>query len=157
MIKVKDIMTRGVITISKDASIIEAAKKIVPKSVSGLVVVENGSPVGIISESGIIKGILNKKMKVKDAMDNEYTVISPSTRFSYISDTLRKKKIKRFPVVEDGKLTGLVTETDVIEATRGFTRMHQIMQEIILIIFGLATAFFLFYFSPLGASIFGRV
>ena len=57
--------------------------------------------------------------------------------------------------MENDKLVGLITETDIIETTRDFTRLDQIIQEVILTIFGLATAFFLFYFSPLGASIFG--
>ena len=62
---------------------------------------------------------------------------------------LRERKIKIFPVIENGSLAGLVAETDIIQATRDFTRFHQISQEIILSVFGLATAFFLFYFSPI--------
>lgn len=155
MIKVKSIMTEEVITVSQGSSITDAAKLIVSKSVSSLVVAENNKPVAIISEGDIIKGVVAGKTKVKDIMSREFTVISPSTRFSDIIKTLKEKKIKRFPVVENEKLVGLVTETDIIEATRDFTRFHQIVQEVILTIFGLATAFFLFFFSPLRASIFG--
>ena len=88
-------------------------------------------------------------------MDKGFMAISPLTKFSDISKALKEGKIKRFPVVQNEQLIGLITETDIIEATRDFTRFHQIVQEVILTIFGLATAFFLFYFSPLGASIFG--
>ena len=62
--------------------------------------------------------------------------------------------IKRFPVIENEKVLGIITETDIVDATRDFTRFHQIMQEAILAVFGLVTAFFLFFFSPLGQSIF---
>ena len=154
MIKVQNMMTENVITISKDSSIIEAANLITSKSVSGLVVVENDKPIGVISESDIIKGVINKKVKVKDVMDKDFIAISPTTKFFEVSKYLREKKIKRFPVVENEKLIGLITETDIVEATRDFTRFHQIVQEVILAIFGLATAFFLFYFSPIGKSIF---
>ena len=156
MIKIRSIMTKDVITTSSNSSIIEAAKLMTAKSVSSLVVVEKGMPVAIVSEKDIINGIIFKKEKVKDVMDKELTIISPVTKFSEISKSLREKKIKRFPIVEKNKLIGLITETDIVEATRDFTRFHQIVQEIILTIFGLATAFFLFYFSPLGASIFSR-
>ena|SRR3989338_281707 len=154
MIKIKDIMTKEVVTIAKSAGIIEASKIMSSKSVSSLVVIDKGKPVAVVSENDIIAGISSKKNKVKDIIKKDFIVISPLTRFSEIEKAARNREIKRFPVVEDGKLVGLITETDIIQATRDFTRVHQIVQEIILAIFGLATAFFLFYFSPLGASIF---
>ncbi len=155
MIKVRNIMSRNVITVAPSSSIKDAAVLMATKSVSGLVVVEKNTPVAVISENDIIKGIVSKKIKVRDVMSSEFNVISPLTRFSEITKTLRERKIKKFPVIEDDKLIGLVTETDIVEATRDFTRFHEIVQEAILAIFGLATAFFLFYFSPLRASIFG--
>lgn len=155
MIKVKSIMTREVVTISPGSTVLEAAKLLASKSVSSLVVAEKDSPMAIVSERDVIHGIMSKKSKVKDIMSKDFIIISPLTKFSDIDKSLQEKKIRRFPVVENGKLVGLITETDVIQATRDFTRFHQIMQEVILGIFGLATAFFLFYFSPLGAVIFG--
>ena len=155
MIKVKNIMTKEVITIQSGASIADAANLMTSKSVSSLVVVEKNKPVAIMSENDVIKGILSKKTRVKDVMSKNFIIISPLTKFSEISRHLREKQTKKFPVMENGKLNGLVTETDIVEATRDFTRFHQIVQEVILGIFGLATAFFLFYFSPLGASFFG--
>ena len=149
-----DIMTKDVVTIAPSSSIIEASTVMASKSVSSLVAVEKSSPVAVVSENDIIAGISSKKNKVRDIMKKDFMVISPLTRFSEIEKLARNKKIKRFPVVENEKLVGLVTETDIIGATRDFTRFNQIIQEIILAVFGLATAFFLFYFSPLGASIF---
>ena len=154
MIKIRSIMTKDVVTISQNSSIMEAAKLMESKSVSSLVVVDKSKPIAIISENDIIKGVVSRKGRVKDVMSKDFTVISPLTKFSEISKTVREEKIKRFPVVENEKLIGLITETDIIETTRDFTRFHQIVQEVILAIFGLATAFFLFYFSPIGASIF---
>ncbi len=155
MIKAESIMTRGVITITQGSTITEASKLIASKSVSSLVVTDDSRPIAIVSENDIISGIVSKKSKVKDVMSTEFKIISPSTKFSEITKILKEEDIKRFPVVENDKLVGLITETDIIEATRDFTRFHQIVQEVILGIFGLATAFFLFYFSPLGASVFG--
>ena len=155
MIKVKNIMTKEVVVISQNSSITDAAKLIASKSVSSLVVVDQGKPIAIITENGIIRAILSKKPKVKDVMTKDFKIISPMTRFSEVSNDIKGGKIKRFPVMENEKLAGLVTETDIIEATRDFTRFHQIMQEVILGIFGLTTAFFLFYFSPLRITLFG--
>lgn len=155
MIRAKNMMTRGVITISTNSSVSEAAKFSTSKSVSSLVVTEKDNPIAVLSERDIIKATLTRKTKVRDVMDKNFIVISPDTKFYDISRYLREKNIKRFPVVEDGKLIGLITETDIVEATRDFTRFHEITQDIILTIFGFATSFFLFYFSPLRVMVFG--
>ena len=155
MIKVGSIMTKNVVTTSQNSTIIEAAKLLASKSVSSLVIVEKNKPIAIISENDVIRGLVSGKKKVKDAMSRNFAIIFPAAKFSDLTKSLRGKNIKRFPVMENEKLVGLITETDIIQATRDFTRFHQIVQEVILGIFGLATAFFLFYFSPLGAMIFG--
>ena len=155
MVKIKNIMTRDVITVSGESSIKDAANLMASKSVSGLVVVDKNKTIGVISENDIINGVVSKKKNIRDVISREFITISPSARFNEVVRHLKEKKIKKFPVVENGKLIGLITETDIIEATRDFTRIHQIVQEVILAIFGLATAFFLFYLSPLRASIFG--
>ena len=156
MIKAADIMTSEVIVISPKSTIKEAAKIMASKNVSSLVVVEGNKPVAVVSQDDIIEGLVNKKVKVKDFMTDNFMTVAPSEKFSKISRHLRQDKIKRFPVVENENLVGLITETDILEATRDFTVKHEMVQNIILIGFGLATAFFLFYFSSLGSSIFKR-
>lgn len=156
MIKVSNIMTKDVITIAPGSTLKAAANLMASKSVSSLVVVQGNKPLAVVSENDIISGVYSKKTSVRDVMSKEFMLISPATKFSDISKSLREGKLKRFPVVENEKLIGIITETDIVEATRDFTRFHQIVQEIILAVFGLATAFFLFYFSPIGASIFRR-
>ena len=155
MIRIRSIMTKDVVTISPSSGIMEAARLMASRSVSSLVVAEKDKPTAIISESDVIRGILSKKTRVRDVMSRDFSIVSPLTKFSEITRQLKEKKVKRFPVVDNDKLIGLITETDITQATRDFTRFHQIVQEVILAIFGLATAFFLFYFSPLGASFFG--
>ena len=157
MIKAKTIMTENVITINESATITEAAKLMVNKHVKSLLVTKNNKPIAIVTENSLIKGALNKspnKVKIKDVMSKEFLIVNTNTSYSYIIKKLRQEKIYRFPVVENDKLIGIITETDIVDATRDFTRFHQIMQEIILVVFGLVTAFFLFFFSPLGQSVF---
>jgi CBS domain-containing protein len=155
MIRAKNMMTSEVITVSPNSSILEAARLLNSKSVSSLVVIDKGKAVSVISEKDIILAAVSKKKKVGEVMNKNFLIIPPETSFDDISDKLREKKIQRFPVVDNGKIVGIITESDFVEATRDFTRMHRIVQDIILAIFGLATAFFLFYFSPIWPLIFG--
>lgn len=153
-------MTENVITIDENSKISEASKLMVSKNISSLLVTKNKKPIAIITENDIIKNIILKnkrldKVKVKDIMNKKFRIITPNTKYSNVVKDLRENNIKRFPVVDaNNNLIGLVTESDIVQATRDFTRMHQIVQEVILAIFGLVTAFFLFFFSPIGTSIF---
>ncbi|MEK6948650.1 MAG: CBS domain-containing protein [Nanoarchaeota archaeon] len=155
MISAKTVMTENVITIHENAPLEEAAKIMLDKHVKSLLVTEDNMPIAIVTERDIIKGSLKKngKTKVKSIMNKNFLMVSPEARYSFIVKKLREEGIKKFPVVENNKLIGIITETDILEVTRDFTRFHQIMQELILAVFGLVTAFFLFFFSPLGQSI----
>lgn len=155
MVKIRSVMSKEIFAVAPGSSTVEAASLISSKSVSMLVVKEKNKPIAVISERDVITGILNKKTKVSEIMSKDFEVISPNTKFHELSSAVRSGKYKRFLVVENDNLIGVITETDIIEATRDFTRIDQIVQEVILAVFGLATAFFFFYFSPLRISIFG--
>jgi len=155
MIRASNMMTKEVITVTPNSSIKEAVDLALSKSVSSLVVLDNGKPIAVVSERDIIEGSLLKKTKVKEIMNKNFITISPNTTFYELTKSLKEKNIQRYPVVDNGRLIGIITETDIVEATRDFTRFHQIVQDIILAIFGIATAFFLFYFSPLSSVVFG--
>ena len=156
MVKAGSIMTENVITLEQDATIDEAAKIMLNKHVKSLVVVKDLKPIAIVTQRDLIMGSLNKnpgKVRAKSIMNENFLTVSPDADYSFMVKKLKEGKISRFPVVENGKLVGIITETDIIDATRDFTRFHQLMQEAILAVFGLVTAFVLFYFSPLGQSI----
>jgi|TARA_B100001971_G_C18020998_1_gene447374 CBS domain-containing protein len=160
MVTVRNIMSENVITVHENSTISEASKLMVNKNISCLLVVKEKKPIAIITENDVIKKAILKgknsdKTKVKEIMNKDYHMILPHTKYTDILKDFREKDIRRFPVVDDGNiLIGLVTESDIVQATRDFTRMHHIMQEVILAVFGVVTAFFLFFFSPLGSSIF---
>jgi len=155
MIKARTIMTENVITVNENATVTQGAKLMVNKHVTSLLVMKNKKPIAIVTENDLIKGALKpRKVKIKEVMSKKFLIIGPETNYSIIIKKSKEEKINRFPVVEDDKLIGIITETDVVDATRDFTKFHQVMQDVILTIFGLVTAFFLFFFSPIGQSIF---
>ena len=158
MITARAIMSENVITINQTATITEAANMMLDKHVSSLLVTENDKPIATVTENDLVKGAIKpnvKRVKVKDIMGKKFLNISPKTTYDYIAKKMKEEKIKKFPIIENDRLVGIITETDILDATRDFTRFHQIMQEVILVVFGLVTAFVLFFFSPLGQSVFG--
>ena len=154
MIRAKTIMTENVVTVNEAASLKEAANLMLNKHVSTLMVAKDSKPIAILTENDIVRGFISKKAgKVKDVMSKNFLTINPETAYIFIIKKLKEEKIRLFPVIQNNKLVGIITETDIVDATRDFTRFHQIMQEVILTVFGLVTAFFLFFFSPLGQSL----
>ena len=144
MRKVRDIMSKDVITISPETEIEEAAKILSKHGISGLPVVEDGELVGIVSESDIIikdkklhfpdyinviGGIIYlesyKKFKeefkkfiayqVEDLMSKDVITLSPEDSVEEAATIISEQDINRLPVVEDDKLVGIVTRADIVK------------------------------------------
>lgn len=163
MIRVKSIMSRGCVTVTPETSVQEASRTMVGKVVKSLIVIQKRKPVGVVHEDDLIKaGLLGKKSatqaKVRDVMHQDYFTVAPDTKFSELERMIKENPRQRrfvFIVIECGEVIGIVTETDVINSTRDFTRFHYLIQEIILAVFGLVTAAVLFALSPWGQRVLG--
>ncbi len=112
-----DLTIRDVITISPEASIIEAQEIMDEEEISGLPVVKNdGTVVGIISRRDV-KPILNSDPQkiVLDIMTEEVVTVSESTTPEEALDIAYENKVERLPVVEDGSIVGILTMRDILE------------------------------------------
>jgi len=113
----RDIMTRKVCTIHSEASAKEAAQLLDQMRISGLPVVdEDGKIIGIITEADIISKVDREGLCVADIMSHEVTVVDEETPVSEIAMLLTERKIKRVPVVRDGRLVGIVSRADIVHA-----------------------------------------
>lgn len=113
----QDIMTRKVYTIRSDASAQEAAQLLDQHRISGLPVVDIGSDIiGIVTEADIISKVDKEGLRVSDIMSTEVTSVNEETPVSEIALLLTERKIKRVPVVRDGKLVGIVSRADIVHA-----------------------------------------
>ena len=113
----RDIMTRKVCTIHQEASAQEAAQLLDQMRISGLPVVdEDGKIIGIITEADIISKVDREGLRVADIMSHEVIFVGEETSVSEIAMLLSDRKIKRVPVVNDGKLVGIVSRADIVRA-----------------------------------------
>jgi len=86
-----------------------------------LVVVEAGRVVGILTERDVLKRVVDEGRKpeetrVREVMSKPPVTISPDADLETAIELMFKHKIKKLPVVENGKLVGLVTFTDLVRA-----------------------------------------
>ncbi|MDH5806275.1 MAG: CBS domain-containing protein [Candidatus Methanomethylicaceae archaeon] len=120
-IKVGDIMTRDVITLSETSSARDVAIAMSNKKIGSVIVVSNGNPVGIITEKDLIERVLAKgldpdKVLAKDIMSSPLFVIDPRVGIMEAAKKMASLNIRRLVVVEKGKMVGIITASDILSA-----------------------------------------
>ena len=142
---VKDIMSYPVFTIDKDATIQDAARVMADKNIGALTVMEGEELIGIITERDISKRIVAEnrnpsQLKVKEMMHSPIVTAKPAATIYDAFDLMSAGGFRRLPLVEDGKLVGIVTQTDVelalhaqaIEETSARTNERQKFSEMLM-------------------------
>jgi len=118
-------MATDLVTITPDTELMRAVYLLVEHDVSGMPVVdENGNLVGILTERDCIATAINAGYfdeaggSVRDFMSSPVETAEPDDSLMDIADRLSKSTYRRFPVVEDGRLVGLISRRDVLEALK---------------------------------------
>lgn len=112
-----------VITITPDKKIRQAVVLLTEKNIGALVVVdENQQPVGIISERDIIRRAAIDEnlfsLTVADLMTRQLITGLPNDEAFSIAHTMTEKRFRHMPILEDGKLVGIVSLGDIMKAER---------------------------------------
>lgn len=130
-ILVKDHMSTNLITFRPDDSIDQVLEVLTKKKISGAPVLdESGALVGIISEVDCLKEIIKGKYtntpkfpgKVSEHMTENVITLSPDLSLFDAAQKFLELKIRRFPVMKDGRLVGQISLSDVI---RAFPKLKQ--------------------------------
>ncbi len=127
---VQDRMSRNPITITETTPILEAGELMRKHNFARLPVVRDGKVVGIITQEDLLKvspsaattlsvwelNYVLSKLLVKEAMTKEVVTIEPEATLEEAALLMRSKSIGALPVVKDGKLVGIITESDIFDA-----------------------------------------
>lgn len=122
VIKIRDIMTSPVITMRKNAKVSEAASAMCAHNIGSLIVVDREEkPVGIITERDMIRKVVvtcknPKAINVTQIMSSPLVTGNPDMDLENAAKLMIKKEIKRLPIVEEGRLAGIATFTDLIRS-----------------------------------------
>ena len=99
----------------------DAVYRMLTKNVGSIVITDNGMVVGIVTKGDVLrraflKGVDPKSLPVKKIMSTPPVTISPAATLEEASKLMNEKRISKLPVVENGKLVGIITSTDIIKA-----------------------------------------
>ena len=118
---VKEIMTKKVVTIEANASVFDACMMYKEKKVGCLVVVDDETCVGVVTERDLIERSIcqrrdPEKTKVSEIMSQNIKVVYDLDTAEKALETMKQYKIKKLPVISSEKVVGIVTITDIAEA-----------------------------------------
>lgn len=141
--KVADFMTHRVITVAADATVATAARLMLDNRVSGLPVIDGaGRVVGMVTEHDLLRGRRNhgqrpgphwmqlmidqaelpeqierfRARKVEEVMTPEPITVAPATAIEEACRLIEVNRIKRLPVLKDGRLIGIIARDDLLRA-----------------------------------------
>jgi acetoin utilization protein AcuB len=126
---VKDWMTRNPVSVTRDTSLTEASRLMTDNGIRHLPVVEHGKVVGIVTWGDIREAsasdatsltvfelvYLLEKLLVGKIMTPRPITVTPTTSISRAAQLMLEHKIGGLPVIEDEKLVGILTESDIFQ------------------------------------------
>jgi len=114
------IMTSNMVTVRPDASIEEAIELLMRDQISGLPVIDDdGRLVGVITEFALLAVAYDKRVKnhtVSQHMTREVITVEVDAPLSRIADLCIVHRVRRVPVMENGRMVGLIARRDVLRA-----------------------------------------
>ncbi|WGI17045.1 CBS domain-containing protein [Methanonatronarchaeum sp. AMET-Sl] len=121
-IPVKEIMTLDVVTVDVDDDVQSAGIKMADKNIGSVIVVDDGTPVGIITEKDLVHKVLAKgyspdELVVKDVMTRPLVTIEKEEEINTAIRKMRKLKIERLPVISGKELVGIITSNDILSVS----------------------------------------
>jgi CBS domain-containing protein len=116
-------MTKDVIAVDENVSALEAAKMMTEKGISSLIIEKDHAPIVIISEMDFVKKICVKDMmpssiKVGSIMSKLQTFATPDTSVEVAVQRMVNHRIRRLPIISDGRVVGIITVTDLAKHLR---------------------------------------
>jgi len=130
--QIREIMSTKVVTASPDDPVTKVWDKMVEEDFTGLPVVKNGKPIGMITRFDILKRgwariskesdtrpVDSTQMRVEKLMSSPIYSIGPETKLATAIELMLKHDVGRISVVDEGKLVGIVDRNDLIKGYLG--------------------------------------
>ncbi|HEY1331818.1 MAG TPA: CBS domain-containing protein [Actinomycetota bacterium] len=115
---VSGIMSAPVVTVAKQATVAQALRAMIDHDFGAVVVTDGSSPVGVFTERDLTRRILEDpdllEHPVADVMSSPLVTVAPGDEVVFVFQLMSEKGIRRLPVLDGGKLVGIVTERDLL-------------------------------------------
>lgn len=119
IVQVRDVMSKDVRVVRPDTLVKEVVATMNKFEIGSIIVVQSERPVGIITERDILKRIVEpclapETLRAREVMSSPVVTIRDTVSIDEAAKIMAKKKLKRLLVMEDDKLAGILTFTDIV-------------------------------------------
>ena len=117
-ITIANVMTKSVISVDVTITVNEAAKMMEDAKVGAVIVMENNLPVGIVTDRDFSVKVVSHAYQitapVKQIMSSPLVSINSDETVRMAADLMHDRRIRKIPVIDDGKVVGIITATDIV-------------------------------------------
>ncbi|MEM3536581.1 MAG: CBS domain-containing protein [Candidatus Bathyarchaeia archaeon] len=119
IVLVRDVMSKDIRVVRPDTSVKEVVATMNKFDIGSIVVVQGERPVGIITERDILRRLVEpclapETLTARQVMTSPVQTISEDASIDEAARLMAKKKVKRLPVMNNGKLVGIITFSDIV-------------------------------------------
>lgn len=117
--QVSELMSTAVVTVDVDATLSVAADRLLDAGVGSVIVVADGDPLGILTESDVLRaardtGLPLADIDVREVANRLVVTTTPSTAVGTVARLMADEGVKKVPVLDGVDLVGIVTLTDIV-------------------------------------------
>ncbi len=119
VVLVRDVMSKDVKVVRSDTTVKEVVATMNKFNIGSIIVMQSDKPVGIITERDVLRRIIELSLApetqtARYVMTSPITTINETASIEEAAKLMAKKKIKRLPVMNSGKIVGILTYTDIV-------------------------------------------
>ena len=115
---IREVMNKSVVIGKAELNVKEACNVMIKFNIGSLLITNDKKIIGILTPKNIVKAIANgrdpEKTLVDSVMTKKVITIEPDKELEEAVDLMVKNRIKKLPVVENGKLVGIISASDII-------------------------------------------
>lgn len=135
---VNQVMSKNILTAEKSTSLQDAAQKMNELNVGCVIITEEGKPIGIITERDFVTKVAAEGRplftEISEVMSSPLITIDPEETIWEASELMKEKVIHKLPVVENEKIVGVITTTDIVKISSvgSDSQMRKICDQILM-------------------------
>ncbi len=132
-VSVAEVMNKAVIVMDINSDIPAIAREMVSRDAGSVIITDNDKAMGIITERDFVKGIITEdkkpsEVKASEILSTPLITVEPEASIVEASEIMLKANIKRLPVLENSRVIGVISNTDILMVTPG---LSTILKELI--------------------------
>jgi CBS domain-containing protein len=133
--KVSEIMTNAAVLDQADDTLAEAARKMWQQQTGSLLVMDGEDLVGIITERDILKAVATgaklEESRIAEVMTKDLVTVAPGTSLREAAKVMADRWIRHLPVVDHGKLVGIISQRDLAGMLAGALNEPDALQQLL--------------------------